>query len=265
MFVGEQPGDVEDREGRPFVGPAGRLLRELLEEVGIPDEDVYVTNAVKHFKWRPKGKRRLHDKPSWAEIAACNVWLAGELEAVRPALVVCLGATAAQALLGRSARVGALRGTLAELDDGTPATVTIHPSAVLRAGEERELRRAELAEDLAFARDSAAPCDASDLEDREVLTRDVHGDVVHGHLPDGAARGPVVRVAVHDEVGAMRADRAGQAPGAEERPDGLRLADERVLNRRVVEEHDPLVAARDLLEAAFERVDLERRLLVHVA
>jgi uracil-DNA glycosylase family protein len=156
MFVGEQPGDVEDREGRPFVGPAGRLLREVLEEVGISDEDVYVTNAVKHFKWRPKGKRRLHDKPNWTEITACNVWLAGELETVRPSLVVCLGATAAQALLGRSARVGALRGTLVELDDGTPATVTIHPSAVLRAGEERELRRAELAEDLAFARESVA-------------------------------------------------------------------------------------------------------------
>lgn len=156
MLVGEQPGDVEDREGRPFVGPAGALLRELLEEAGIRDEDVYVTNAVKHFKWRPKGKRRIHDKPSWTEIAACDVWLQGELAAVRPRLVVCLGATAAQALLGRSARVGKLRGTLVELEDGRPATVTIHPSAVLRAGEDRQLRRSELADDLAFARDTAA-------------------------------------------------------------------------------------------------------------
>jgi len=155
MFVGEQPGDVEDREGKPFVGPAGRLLRELLEEVGIAEGDVYVTNAVKHFKWRPAGKRRLHDKPNWTEIEACNHWLAGELAAVRPALVVCLGATAAQALLGKSARVGQLRGSLHELESGVPAVVTIHPSAVLRAGDQRRERRAELVADLAFARDAA--------------------------------------------------------------------------------------------------------------
>ena len=153
MLVGEQPGDVEDREGRPFVGPAGRLLRELLAEVGIPDERVYVTNAVKHFKWKPgSGKRRIHDKPSWSEIQACDHWLALELAAVRPALVVCLGATAAQALLGRSARVGALRGRKLELEDGTPALVTLHPSAVLRARDDRDVRRAELLEDLELAR-----------------------------------------------------------------------------------------------------------------
>jgi uracil-DNA glycosylase family protein len=154
MFVGEQPGDVEDREGRPFVGPAGRLLREVLEELGIPEDRVYVTNAVKHFKWRPAGKRRLHDKPNWTEVQACRHWLTLELASVRPSLVVCLGATAAQSLLGKSARVGQLRGQLLELEDGTPALVTIHPSAVLRAGEERELRRAELAADLTLARDS---------------------------------------------------------------------------------------------------------------
>jgi DNA polymerase len=156
MLVGEQPGDVEDREGKPFVGPAGRLLREVLEEVGIPDDRVYVTNAVKHFKWKPAGKRRLHDKPNWTEVTACQHWLALELASVRPSLVVCLGATAAQSLLGKSARVGQLRGQLLELEDGTPALVTIHPSAVLRAGEERELRRGELAADLALARDSVA-------------------------------------------------------------------------------------------------------------
>ena len=108
MLVGEQPGDVEDRQGRPFVGPAGTLLRELLGEAGIPADGVYVTNAVKHFKWRPSAKRRIHDNPNASEIRACGHWL--ELEAVAPELVVCLGATAAQALFGRSARVGALRG-----------------------------------------------------------------------------------------------------------------------------------------------------------
>lgn len=156
MLVGEQPGDVEDVEGRPFVGPAGRLLRELLEEAGIDDDRVYVTNAVKHFKWRPAGKRRLHDKPNWTEIKACMHWLTLELATVRPALVLCLGATAAQALLGRSARVGQLRGRLQELEGGTPALVTIHPSAVLRAGDERKERRAELLADLELARATLA-------------------------------------------------------------------------------------------------------------
>jgi uracil-DNA glycosylase len=156
MFVGEQPGDVEDLEGRPFVGPAGKLFRELLEEIGVRDTSVYVTNAVKHFKWRPAGKRRLHDKPSWTEIKACSHWLSLELAAVRPVLVVCLGATAAQALLGKSARVGQLRGQLLALEDGTPAMVTIHPSAVLRAGDERKQRREELLADLALARDTVA-------------------------------------------------------------------------------------------------------------
>jgi uracil-DNA glycosylase family protein len=156
MFVGEQPGDVEDREGRPFVGPAGRLLRELLEEAGVPEKSVYLTNAVKHFKWRPAGKRRLHDKPNWSEIQACSHWFVLELASVRPALVVCLGATAAQALFGRSARVGQLRRQVLELEDGTPALVTIHPSAVLRAGEQRKERRSELLADLELARDTAA-------------------------------------------------------------------------------------------------------------
>jgi uracil-DNA glycosylase family protein len=152
MLVGEQPGDVEDRAGRPFVGPAGTLLRELLAEVGISAADAYVTNAVKHFKWRPSGTRRIHDKPSWSEVEACGHWLDLELEAVRPELVVCLGATAAQAFIGRTARVGALRGTLHELPQGVAALVTIHPSAVLRAGEARKERRAELRSDLARAR-----------------------------------------------------------------------------------------------------------------
>jgi len=151
MLLGEQPGDVEDREGRPFVGPAGHLLRELLDEVGIAEEDVYLTNAVKHFKWRPVGRRRIHDKPNASEIRACGHWLELELAAVSPELVVCLGATAAQALFRRSARVGALRGRPHPLSPGTRALVTIHPSAVLRAGDDRKTRRAELRSDLALA------------------------------------------------------------------------------------------------------------------
>jgi uracil-DNA glycosylase len=152
MLVGEQPGDVEDREGRPFVGPAGTLLRELLADAGIPEERVYLTNAVKHFKWRPSGKRRIHDKPNWTEIKACSHWLGLELAAVRPRLVVCLGVSAAQILVSRSARIGQLRGQQLTLDDGTPALVTLHPSAVLRAREDRDARRAELLEDLELAR-----------------------------------------------------------------------------------------------------------------
>jgi uracil-DNA glycosylase len=151
MLVGEQPGDVEDREGRPFVGPAGALLRELLDEAGIPVEDVYLTNAVKHFKWQPSGKRRIHDKPNASEVRACSHWLSLELAAVAPELVVCLGATAAQALFGRSARVGLLRGRPHSLPSGLTALVTLHPSAVLRAREERAERRAELVEDLSLA------------------------------------------------------------------------------------------------------------------
>jgi DNA polymerase len=151
VLVGEQPGDVEDREGRPFVGPAGRLLRELLAEAGIEERAAYLTNAVKHFKWRPVGKRRIHDKPNWSEVKACGHWLTLELAAVEPELVVCLGATAAQALLGRTARVGALRGELQQTPDGRRVLVTIHPSAVLRAGDERGARRAELLSDLALA------------------------------------------------------------------------------------------------------------------
>ena len=151
MLVGEQPGDVEDRRGRPFVGPAGTLLRDLLEEAGIPADGVYLTNAVKHFKWRPAGKRRIHDKPNASEMRACGHWLELELVAVAPELVVCLGATAAQALFGRTARVGALRGRPRAISSGLPALVTLHPSAVLRAGDARAERRAELLEDLTLA------------------------------------------------------------------------------------------------------------------
>ena len=152
MLVGEQPGDVEDREGAPFVGPAGRLLREVLAEIGVQERDVYLTNAVKHFKWRPKGTRRIHDTPTWTEVHACMHWLQVELALVRPTVLVCLGRTAAQALVGRDARVTALRGRVLDVPElAMPVVVTLHPSAVLRAGDERKLRRAELAEDLALA------------------------------------------------------------------------------------------------------------------
>jgi uracil-DNA glycosylase family protein len=151
MLVGEQPGDVEDKTGRPFVGPAGALLRELLDEVGIAPEATYVTNAVKHFKWKSGGKRRIHDKPTWTEVKACGHWLERELATVRPELVVCLGATAAQALFGRAARVGTMRGRPLELPSGTRALVTLHPSAVLRAGGDRARRRSELLSDLSLA------------------------------------------------------------------------------------------------------------------
>jgi DNA polymerase len=153
VLVGEQPGDAEDREGRPFVGPAGTLLRAVLAEAGLDERDLYLTNAVKHFKWRPRGTRRIHDTPNRSEIRACDHWLRLELVAVRPELLVCLGATAAQTLLGPQARVNALRGTvLEETALGLPVLVTVHPSAVLRAGDRRDAMRSGLVADLALVR-----------------------------------------------------------------------------------------------------------------
>ena len=157
MVVGEQPGDVEDRAGRPFVGPAGRLLRELFMETGLEERDVYVTNAVKHFKFEQRGPRRIHDKPGWIEIRACDHWLRIELSIVRPVLLVCLGATATQALLGKDARVTRLRGRVLE-DTGLPCpvVVTIHPSGVLRGGSRRRELRGQLVADLALAASATA-------------------------------------------------------------------------------------------------------------
>ncbi len=131
MLVGEQPGDREDREGEPFVGPAGRVLDQALEAAGIPAHDVYLTNAVKHFRFEDRGKRRIHKKPGTAHITACHPWLAAERAVVRPAVVVCLGATAARAVLGRPVKVGEVRGELLS-EDGGPVLVTTHPSALLR-------------------------------------------------------------------------------------------------------------------------------------
>jgi DNA polymerase len=149
MLVGEQPGDREDLEGRPFVGPAGRLLDEALEEAGIDRRLAYVTNVVKHFKWIGRGKRRIHQKPNWSEIAACRPWLEAELRVVRPQVLVCLGATAAQALLGRDFRVTRQRGDLVESDLAPRALATVHPSSILRADDdERDAEYAAFVDDL---------------------------------------------------------------------------------------------------------------------
>jgi DNA polymerase len=148
MFVGEQPGDREDREGRPFVGPAGRLLDDALQQAGIDRDAAYVTNAVKHFKWEPRGKRRIHAKPSWSELAACRPWLEAELSVVRPRVLVCLGATAAQSLLGRQFRVTQHRGEWVESELAERVTATIHPSAILRAGDRRQAELDAFVEDL---------------------------------------------------------------------------------------------------------------------
>jgi DNA polymerase len=150
MFVGEQPGDREDREGRPFVGPAGRLLDDALQQAGIDRDAAYVTNAVKHFKWEPRGKRRIHAKPSWSELAACRPWLEAELSVVRPRVLVCLGATAAQSLLGRQFRVTQHRGEWVESELAERVTATIHPSAILRAGDRRQAELDAFVDDLRF-------------------------------------------------------------------------------------------------------------------
>ena len=132
VFVGEQPGDKEDLAGRPFVGPAGQVFDEALELAGIDRSLAYVTNAVKHFKWTPRGKRRIHQKPNAAELAACRPWLDAELEAVQPKVLVALGATAAQALLGRQFRVTKQRGVPVESDLAPHVIATVHPSSILR-------------------------------------------------------------------------------------------------------------------------------------
>jgi uracil-DNA glycosylase len=147
MLVGEQPGDQEDLAGRPFVGPAGKLLDRALEEAGIDRELAYVTNVVKHFKWQPRGKRRIHQKPNAAEIAACRPWLDAELALIKPEVLVCLGATAAQALLGRQFRVSRVRGVPVESDLAPVVMATVHPSSILRS-ENREEETALLVEDL---------------------------------------------------------------------------------------------------------------------
>jgi DNA polymerase len=150
MLVGEQPGDREDVEGHPFVGPAGRLLDRALEEAGIERSRAYVTNVVKHFKWAARGKRRIHKKPNMAEIRACRPWLDAELDAVKPRAVVCLGATAAQALLGKDFKVSRQRGEPVDSPLAPIVIATVHPSSILRAADEesRALERKAFVEDL---------------------------------------------------------------------------------------------------------------------
>ena len=151
MFVGEQPGDQEDRAGKPFVGPAGTLLGDVMRQAGIPREEVYVTNAVKHFKWEPRGKRRIHAKPSAREVAACRPWLEAEIKVIKPQAIVCLGATAAQSLLGPGFRLTQHRG---EAQTATPwapwVLATVHPSSLLRIPDHdaREQARAQFVDDL---------------------------------------------------------------------------------------------------------------------
>ncbi len=143
MLVGEQPGNQEDIEGRPFVGPAGKLLDTALVEAGVDRKRVYLTNAVKHFKWEPRGKRRIHKKPNRVEISACRPWLEAEIAALRPKVVVCLGATAAQALLGRDFRVTLHRGELLKSPLAPYVMATVHPSSILRAPDD-EARHEEM-------------------------------------------------------------------------------------------------------------------------
>jgi DNA polymerase len=153
LLVGEQPGDKEDLAGEPFVGPAGRLLDEALAEAGIDRGEAYLTNVVKHIKWQPRGKRRIHQKPNWSEIAACRPWLEAELAVVKPHALVCLGATAAQALLGRQVRVTRDRGKPLESPLAPLAIATVHPSSILRAPDQETRRReyASFVDDLRVA------------------------------------------------------------------------------------------------------------------
>ncbi|WP_416207988.1 UdgX family uracil-DNA binding protein [Chelativorans sp. M5D2P16] len=150
VFVGEQPGDKEDIEGRPFVGPAGKLFDDVLEEVGIERKKTYVTNAVKHFKFEPRGKRRIHSKPNAGEIRACRWWLDQELTFLKPEVTVALGATAARALVGRPVPITKMRGNIVQSAEGVPVFITVHPSSLLRIPD-REVRhaaRAQFADDM---------------------------------------------------------------------------------------------------------------------
>jgi uracil-DNA glycosylase len=153
VLVGEQPGDQEDLQGEPFVGPAGRLLDKALEEAGIDRRQVYVTNAVKHFRWTRRGKRRLHEKPNAGQIRACKPWLEAEIEVVRPRIAVLMGATAAQAVMGPAFRVSKDRGKVMPSPLGVPVLATVHPSSILRAtdDESREVAYASFVADLKVA------------------------------------------------------------------------------------------------------------------
>ena len=154
MFIGEQPGDQEDLTGKPFVGPAGRVLDEALEKAGVDRKDVYVTNAVKHFSWEARGKRRMHKTPAQQEVAACLDWLLGEIRLITPRLIVCLGGTAVRALLGPKVKVLANRGKFFDSEWGPKILVTVHPSSILRVPPEDRAQAFELlVKDLARIKD----------------------------------------------------------------------------------------------------------------
>lgn len=159
VLVGETPGADEDIQGRPFVGPAGKLLDQVLQEVGIDRQKVYVTNVVKHFKWEPQGKRRLHKKPNAREIAACRPWLDAELDLLQPEAIICLGATAAQALLGRDFRVSQQRGKKVDSPLAPFVMATVHPSSILRAPRDQDRRaaRQQFVRDLKVAAKALKP------------------------------------------------------------------------------------------------------------
>jgi DNA polymerase len=158
VFVGEQPGDQEDTAGKPFVGPAGKVFDQILEEAGVDRDTVYVTNAVKHFKFEPRGKRRIHSKPNAGEVQICNGWLTRELKLIEPDLAVALGATAAQSLLGKPVPITKMRGQVIERDDGVRVFLTIHPSFILRIREpvDREAERGRFLKDMQAIRELIA-------------------------------------------------------------------------------------------------------------
>jgi DNA polymerase len=172
IFVGEQPGEQEDKAGLPFVGPAGQLLSTCMEEAGINRAAVYLTNAVKHFKWEPRGKRRIHEKPNLTEVRACRPWLNAEIEAIHPLLIVCLGATAAQALLGPHFRVTQSRGKIQSVTGHPPILATIHPSAILRARTDgdREQQRKAFVDDLIVVRKALSKRKSSKLNPADAQT-----------------------------------------------------------------------------------------------
>jgi DNA polymerase len=153
MLIGEQPGDQEDLQGKPFVGPAGRLLERALDEAGIDRRRVYLTNAVKHFRWTRRGKRRLHEKPNAGQVRACRPWLEAEIKVVGPRMIVLLGATAAQSVMGPAFRVSKQRGEVLESSFGIPVVATVHPSSILRAtdDESRDVAMAAFISDLRVA------------------------------------------------------------------------------------------------------------------
>ena len=155
MFIGEQPGNAEDLKGRPFVGPAGGLLDKALEEAGIDRTKVYVTNVVKHFKWEPRGKKRIHKKPNAAEITACRPWLHAEINLIHPRVIICLGSTAAQAILGPKFKVSTQRGTFVQSPLAPFVTATVHPSSILRAPSD-DRRHEEMARFIADLKKIAA-------------------------------------------------------------------------------------------------------------